>query len=162
MSQNKHKQEYRVGTGATSMLMIFIVLCLTTLSILSYSSARADLAITKRNVEMNEKSNEAVCAAQRIIAEIDGQLVAARAQTDDDDEYADLVSLISVDDVEINADESMELSFLVNAGYDRWLDVTMQITPLWDTSTRYYLVRHVLSFDDDSWEPDFGDFMLFQ
>ena len=37
----KQKSEYRVGIGASSILMILVVLALTALALLSYNSARS-------------------------------------------------------------------------------------------------------------------------
>ena len=40
--------EDRVGIGASSIIMIFIVLSLTTLGVRSFASARSDLILTQR------------------------------------------------------------------------------------------------------------------
>lgn len=43
----KGNSGFQIGTGVTSILMIFVVLCLTTFAILSYTSADADLKLSK-------------------------------------------------------------------------------------------------------------------
>ncbi len=45
----KGNSGFQIGTGVTSIFMIFVVLCLTTFSILSYTSADADLQLNKKN-----------------------------------------------------------------------------------------------------------------
>ena len=45
----REKKKFCIGTGITSMLMIFVVLCLTTFGILSYTSANAEVALTSKN-----------------------------------------------------------------------------------------------------------------
>lgn len=44
----KQRTPIHAGVGASSMMMIFVVLCLTTLGILSFVSAKADLTLTKK------------------------------------------------------------------------------------------------------------------
>lgn len=45
----KGNSGFQIGTGVTSILMIFVVLCLTTFAILSYTSADADLELSKEH-----------------------------------------------------------------------------------------------------------------
>ena len=45
---NKSGGVYRIGTGATSLMMILVILCLTALSVISYASARSELAVARR------------------------------------------------------------------------------------------------------------------
>ena len=68
---------YRIGTGATSLLMILVILCLTALSVVSYTSAHSELSITRRAT----KVQEAVYAAEGYdrLAELDAALYAVDA-----------------------------------------------------------------------------------
>lgn len=43
----KEKFKFHIGTGITSIVMVFIALCLTVFAILSYNSARSDYALSK-------------------------------------------------------------------------------------------------------------------
>ncbi|MDE6697887.1 MAG: hypothetical protein K2J91_00180 [Lachnospiraceae bacterium] len=43
----KEKFKFHIGTGITSIVMVFIALCLTIFAILSYNSARSDYALSK-------------------------------------------------------------------------------------------------------------------
>ena len=47
---NKSGGVYRIGTGATSLMMILVILCLTALSVISYTSARSELAVARRDI----------------------------------------------------------------------------------------------------------------
>ncbi len=60
----KTAQEFRIGTGASSILLVLVVLCLTVLGILAYSAARADNALTERNTEATERYYAAVAEAE--------------------------------------------------------------------------------------------------
>ena len=41
----KLKQEYRIGIGTSTMLLIFVIISFVTLGVLSFLSARADQAL---------------------------------------------------------------------------------------------------------------------
>lgn len=43
----KERFRFRIGTGITSIVMLFIALCLTVFAILSYNSARSDYMLSK-------------------------------------------------------------------------------------------------------------------
>lgn len=51
----REKYTFKVSTGITSILMIFVVLCITSFGVLSYSSANADLKLSKKNADNIEK-----------------------------------------------------------------------------------------------------------
>ena len=64
------------GMGASSILMIFVVLALTTFGILSFLSARADLRLTERAAD----HTVAYYKADRAVDAIDDALVKARRE----------------------------------------------------------------------------------
>lgn len=74
----KNKFSTNPGTGISSILMIFVVLCITTFGVLSFVSARADLRLTEVNVDTVEKYYGAQRDAQRTLAELDALLLKAR------------------------------------------------------------------------------------
>ena len=47
----KQKTEFHFGVGASSILMIFTVLCLTVFSVLTFSTARADQRLTEKALD---------------------------------------------------------------------------------------------------------------
>ncbi len=67
----KEKQRYHVGIGVPSILMIFVVLCLTTFGVLSYSSAAADHRLTEKNIEYMKAYYEADAQAQEMLRQVD-------------------------------------------------------------------------------------------
>lgn len=71
----RRKGEFKISTGASSILMIFVVLCLTTFAVLSYVTANADSRMTNKVMENTTAYYVADANAQRIIADIDLQLV---------------------------------------------------------------------------------------
>ena len=82
MGKNE-KGEFRVSTGLPSMLMIFVILCLTVFAVLSYVTANADYRLTGKTLDSVSAYYEADAKAQRVVADIDQTLaaLAARAGT---------------------------------------------------------------------------------
>lgn len=67
----KHKTEYRVGVGVSSILLILVVLALTALSLLSLKAAQDNAVLTERNVSMTLAYYEAAANVQRTLAAMD-------------------------------------------------------------------------------------------
>ena len=62
------KYEFKVSTGITSIMMIFVVLCLTAFGVLSYTSANADSKLEYYQAE--GRLNEKICHIDGIIVSI--------------------------------------------------------------------------------------------
>lgn len=155
MSANRQKTEYRVGTGAASLLMVFVVLCLAALAILAFSTARADMSMTRRNVMMIDEYYRAANLAQRAIAEIDAQIAQLQARAQGDEAAVERgLPEITVEGIAIEVDQ-LALSFRVDVGHDRVIDVKLIVNPL-GSEARYEIVRHKMVVLDDNWVPDFG------
>ena len=73
---------YRVGTGATSLMMILVILCLTALSVISFSSARSELSVARRAAEVNAQVYEAMDQGYDLVADLDAALWKLRGATD--------------------------------------------------------------------------------
>jgi hypothetical protein len=136
------KQEYRVGIGASTMLTIFVVLCLATLSLLALSGARGDAALSGRALEMTRAYYEASDRAQRLLAQVDGALAAARAGAADQAAYEALIETLQIEGVSL-AFEAGELSFELDAGGGRALSVALSPAGLGEMP-RYTLTRYAL------------------
>lgn len=115
MSKNSQTQ-YRVGTGASVMLLIFMVMSLATLGILSLMSARSDREMSMRSARYAQGYYQAQDSAQRRMAQLaqdirgmDAQALAAYAR-DNGLDFAD-----------------GRLRFSVDASYDRQLDIVLAV-----------------------------------
>lgn len=62
------------GVGAASILMIFVILCVTVFGILSFSSARSDWKLTQKNAESVQKYYAADSKAQELLRELDERI----------------------------------------------------------------------------------------
>lgn len=77
--------------GSVSLLMIFIVLCMVTLSALSLSSAAADKNSAERLAEHNTEYYEASAQAEAKLEELQNVLSGIREQSADDTAYAEQI-----------------------------------------------------------------------
>ena len=66
-----------VRLGWLSLLLTVIILCLATLSVLSFSTARADLALAQKQARQAQSVYALECAGQQWLAELDAALAQA-------------------------------------------------------------------------------------
>lgn len=89
----RRKGNFHLGVGASSILMIFVVLCLTTFGVLSYVTANADNKISTKNAETVENYYAATAIAEQKLQKIDEALLSAR---EDAAKAADGISLLQL------------------------------------------------------------------
>ena len=75
------KGRMRVGTGASSVLMIVIILTLTAFAVLSFVSARSDYRIAIQSLETNQKYYQAERTVQSLLSDIDAVLQTSSSDT---------------------------------------------------------------------------------
>ncbi|WP_052446671.1 hypothetical protein [Candidatus Soleaferrea massiliensis] len=141
MKQQKTRTRMYLGTGASSILMIFIVLCLTTFGVLSYTSARADLKLTEKNEDAVYASYQAETQAQAILQQIDTVLGQARknsAETGTNDKMLNLSRLSEIEGLTISEDT---VSFSVACGDRKALQVLLKLTSP-EEEKRYELISY--------------------
>ena len=68
------QQSYFVNIGSSSLLVIFLILCLVTFAIISLSSAKSDYTFSERLAEHKRAYYEASARAEDIVGEIDSIL----------------------------------------------------------------------------------------
>ena len=85
--QKKSGPEFHVNVGSSSILLIFVILCLISFATLSIVSANADAKLSRRVVERTTAYYEACNQAQADIASIDDMLAAVYADSFDEEEY---------------------------------------------------------------------------
>ena len=73
----KQKNELHLSVGTSSILMIFVVLCLTTFGVLSYVTANADYKLSKKNADAVTAYYKADTKANELLKTIDSQLLLA-------------------------------------------------------------------------------------
>lgn len=85
--QKKSGPEFQVHVGSSSILLIFVILCLISFATLSIVSANADAKLSRRVAERTTAYYEACNQAQADIAVLDDTLAAAYADSLDEEEY---------------------------------------------------------------------------
>ncbi|MEG1932472.1 MAG: hypothetical protein RR075_05120 [Pygmaiobacter sp.] len=90
-TRNQKSERTGLSIGASSILVIFVLLCLVTFAVLSLVSARADKLLSDKNKTHVTEYYAAETAAYKELAQIDGVLQDCRAKTDQDDVYTELV-----------------------------------------------------------------------
>ena len=93
MNNEENKRPAGIGTGYLSIMMIFVVLCLTMLAALSYSAASAEKRYSDKSGEYTREYYAADLEAKRVLAEIDS--IAAEY-----DDYSDFMFLSELDEID--------------------------------------------------------------
>ena len=93
MNNGENRRPAGIGTGYLSIMMIFVVLCLTMLAALSYSSATAEKKYSEKSGEYANEYLAADISAKRVLAEID----AIAAEYDD---FTDFMFIGELEEVE--------------------------------------------------------------
>jgi hypothetical protein len=78
MNRKKEKNEFHLTVGTSSILMIFVVLCLTTFGVLSFVTANADYKLSNKNAEAVTAYYQADSKANELLKTIDSELLLAR------------------------------------------------------------------------------------
>ncbi len=94
MSNNKNRPA-GIGTGYLSLMMIFVVLCLTILAALSFSAAENGKKYSVKSAEYTAEYYAADLAAKRVLAEIDE----FAAEYDDYSDFMFLAELEKIDGI---------------------------------------------------------------
>lgn len=143
-----------MNIGSSSLLIVFLVLCLTTFSVLSLSGVQSDYSFTKRFAQHKATYYEASSKAEVILDEIDYMLAKAyHGQKDssadtgsENDIYTVLSDGLIINDIPISctdSDEGMLISYQIPSGTKQALNVCLRIN---DTST------HDTYYDIVSWQ----------
>ncbi len=158
---SKQKMEYRVGVGASSILMILVVLALTALALLSFSGAKSADVLAKRNQAMvvayyqaMAKAREKLAALDHVIVEMqkDASQVSASQQLQVGEQtdaslllsFTQRVAQAGLTDIQIEeGPESSLFSFQVDASYGRLIMVEGQLADE-PGMPRYYVTRQEL------------------
>ncbi len=87
------RREFHIGPGATSLILVALVLCMSALSMLALVNARNDLHLSERSVEVVQRLNKLYDDAERAKARIDA-MVASLPAEDEAQALADMAALL--------------------------------------------------------------------
>ena len=91
MSNKPKETPFHINIGSSSILIIFVTLCLVAFATLSIVSANADAKLSNKVAERTQKYYEAHNQATACIKELDEELAAAYTTATDTEEYFSLV-----------------------------------------------------------------------
>ncbi len=87
------RREFHIGPGATSLILVALVLCMSALSMLALVNARNDLHLSERSVEVAQRLNTLYNDAERAKARVDA-MVASLADKDEAEALVDIAELL--------------------------------------------------------------------
>ncbi|MCC2876403.1 hypothetical protein LK536_08985 [Lachnoclostridium pacaense] len=121
----------KVSIGASSLILIFIVLCMATFGLLSLSSAQGDLKLARRNADAVKGYYEADNKGQQWLKDVDGVLMeemgkgqdSAQCSLEIKDRLGDLydreTGLISTD-IPMDRGRSLRIELVLMCGEKRY------------------------------------------
>jgi hypothetical protein len=118
MSNNKNKAAFGANTGSSSILLIFVILCLVSFAVLSIVSANADKKLSSRVSERATAYYEACNQAEEVLSSIDAELIKAYAAASDENEYFDMVGINRAYNIAINDSQNLYISLDINYPQD--------------------------------------------
>lgn len=87
------RREFHIGPGATSLILVALVLCMSALSMLALVNARNDLHLSERSVEVVQRLNTLYNDAERAKARID-TMVACWDGADEEQALAEIAAML--------------------------------------------------------------------
>lgn len=162
------QQSYFVNIGSSSLLVIFLILCLVTFAILSLSSAKSDYSFSQRLAQHRQAYYEANANAEEVVDQIDNTLSELAEEVDLfglssfdglDNYFSAVNSALNgcqINDTTVNCDFSgneLLISFQVPAGDSQALTVTLQVTDCREQAT-YYVVKAWQIINTGRWDND--------
>lgn len=147
------QQSYFVNIGSSSLLVIFLVLCLATFAILTLSSARSDHSFSERLAEHKKIYYEASAKAETVAAGIDEILYQIAEKIDPNSQsgaYGEYLENVeeTLDGQQIEGvllatqqtEAGCTVSFRVPAGARQELSVMLQVTD-YREHVHYYEIK---------------------
>jgi len=122
----KKKSMISFGPGASSLILIFVVLALSTLGMLSLMNSRNDIRLSERSVQVTQAVYALQTAAEEKRAALDALLAKAAKEADGQEAYAAAVQAALPEDV---AWEDGALCWVETDGF-RSLSCALEAMPL--------------------------------
>lgn len=122
----KGAQRAPISTGVTSMVLVFVMLCLITFSVLSLVSAQADLRLSRKSAERTTAYYEAENAASDVLIALDA-ILAENAGAPDAASYFAAVRAASGGTLDVEFPDESHVAWQVPLGADQCLQVQVEL-----------------------------------
>ncbi|MBQ6814914.1 MAG: hypothetical protein IJP13_05195 [Lachnospiraceae bacterium] len=146
----KGNSGFQIGTGVTSVLMIFVILCLTTFGVLSYTSAEAELHLTEKNADYVTEYYEASSLIVDNLAQLDEMLYCIKnlLEFDSNEEYfkhlKDYLDELGDEELEVTyipGEESIEATFKAIINDELSFNMVVRFNS-YDVNERYTVISN--------------------
>ncbi len=141
------KSNVSLGPGASSLILIFVVLSMAILGMLSLMTSQNDLRLSERNVQVTEAVYTLNAQAERRRAEIDEILIRCAAQTGNEEAYLTMAGEAMPEDVIL---EDHVISWYESDG-GRTLDCALEISPLGERERTAWIRYDLTAETEDAW-----------
>lgn len=88
------RREFHIGPGATSLILIAVVLCMSALSMLGLVNARNDIRLSERAVAVAEKIDALQEMSERTLAKLDALIALWGEDGQSDDQFVGLGAML--------------------------------------------------------------------
>lgn len=151
MKRRRSKSFFNIGI--TSVVLIFVMLCLLTFAVLSLVSARADLGLSQKSARRTTAYYESYNSAVKILSKINACMESQSDQTDESLYFQNIMDQLDGKDG-ISFSDGQHLSYSVSGSSEQMLTVslTLSFTPFEDG--KYYRIDTWKTVSTHKWEPD--------
>lgn len=157
MEQNKDQGSPFLTIGFSSLLVIFLILCMVIFAVLALSDARNNLQLSEHMLEKKEAYFEAVNTSEKVIAEIDQILI--DSYNENSSSYLeevkakfDQTSFQNYAPSFTKNDKEATISFCINYDVDTQLEVDLKIPGNPSDGERYQITRFQ-TINTHNWVP---------
>lgn len=149
----KNKHQLPLGIGISSILSIFVILCLLTFAVLSFVSANADNKLVQKNTAHTKEVYEAENLANEQIARIDS-ILEATYQSSDSSNYLEQVqqNLTSLDGLSFPSKDQVAYEIKVNE--HQTLQVVLLLNSEVQKGESFYQIETWKLANTQTWEAD--------
>lgn len=105
-----NKKNYGVNIGSSSILMIFVLLCLVSFATLSIVSANADYKLSQKVTYRTHSYYEACNRAERYLADLDTKLIECYRTAASENEYYDSMERSVLYETDISDVQMLQVS----------------------------------------------------
>ncbi len=136
--------DYRIGPGMSSLMMIFVVLCMAVLAVLTLAVVQVDSVLNEKSAAATLSYYQAAVQVQRDLKALDAELEQARADSNGDvAAYVDRLMTLGQGGGAVIDEDSGEwmIRIVVPMGADRQLEALVTIPKALE-GERYRLVSH--------------------
>ena len=166
MKDKEKQSSYFANIGSSSLLVIFLILCLVTFAVLSLSSAKSDYTFSQRLAQHKQTYYEASSNAEDMVDKIDDILFETAANVDlfgssVSDSFDNYLSAVrtaldgsQIGDTPVGCEQSGDellVSFQVPAGDSQALLVTLRVNDCRKQAT-YYDIKTWKIVNTGKWE----------